>query len=267
MPGVMHSILAHGYHLALSPVWRAPAAAFVAALILRLPGRRAAAFAVPLALLAGWLVLLAPGLTLSPVKPVDRLPGLAIILLLYAWLAPRAGKRAAFLILPALAIVSAWWIAGAPLSGPGIAGCVPVFLGIWAALALTARLAARDAGFATVAASAALSGAIFLAGGAPHWAFAAFIPACAGLALFGVRETILPLAFAIMLTGSLTILASNRGRFVPIDLAVLAPLLVWVLAPRILPRLNKAGPALAAAVAAIGGIGLTVAAIKLLALR
>jgi hypothetical protein len=263
----MHSILAHIYHLAIHPIWRAPAAAFFVALILRLWWIKGRAFTVPLALLAGWLVLLAPAISLSPAKPIDRLPGLALILLLHAWLSPRAAKRAAPLRLPALAILSAWWIAGAPLNGPEIAGCVPVFLGVWAALALASRLATKDAGYATIGAALALGAAISLSGGAPHWAAASCIPACVSLALLGLPDAILPLAFATMLTATLTVLASNRGRFVPVDIAVLAPLLVWLLVPRLLPRLNKAGPALAAGVATIGGVALTVAAIKLLALR
>jgi hypothetical protein len=128
-------------------------------------------------------------------------------------------------------------------------------------------LATPDAGYAGIGAAIALGGAIFLAGGAPHWARAAMVPACAGLALLGVAEAVLPLAFATMLVASLTVLASDRGRFVPVDLAVLAPLLVWVLAPRLLPRLNKAGPALAAILAGLGGVAVTLAAIRLFGLR
>jgi hypothetical protein len=43
--------------------------------------------------------------------------------------------------------------------------------------------------------------------------------------------------------------------------------LVWLLAPRVLPRLHRAGPALAAAIATLGGVAVTLAAIRLLALR
>jgi hypothetical protein len=263
----MHSLLAHAYHLAVLPYWRAPVAAFLIALILRAMGRGKAAYAAGFAVLAGWLAVQYPAFSVSPIKPVDRLPGLAVILLGYLWLTPRAGKRTAFLTLPAFSLAAGWWIAGAPSTGPGIAGCVPVFLGVWAALALTRRLAAKDTGWAGIGAALALAGAIFLAGGSPHWARAALVPACAGVALIGVPEAALPLAFATMLMGCLTVLASDRGRFVPVDLAALAPVLVWYLAPRVLPRLNRAGPVLAAFVATLGGVGLVVAAIRLLALR
>ena len=267
----MHALVAHLYHLAehvaFHPIWRAPAASFLSALLLRLGWRRGRALAVPLALLAGWLALLAPAISLLPAKPVDRLPGLALILLLHAWLSPRAPSRAAFLRVPALAVAAAWWMAGAPFTGAGLASCVPVMLGVWAALALTGKLAAGNSGWTILAASTALAGAIFMAGGAPHWAWAALVPGCAGLAFIGMPESVPPLAFAVMLTGSLTILASDRGRFLPVDVAVLAPLLVWFITPRLQPRLDRAGPALAAFVAALGGVALTVGAMWMLALR
>ncbi len=144
---------------------------------------------------------------------------------------------------------------------------MPVFLGVWAALALTRRLASADCGWAGIGAAVALAAAIFLAGGAPHWARAALVPACAGLALVGVAEAVLPLAFATMLVGCLAVVASNRGRFVPVDLAVLAPLLVWFLAPRLLPRVARAGPLVAAGLATVLGAGVTLGAIRLLAMR
>jgi hypothetical protein len=268
MPPAMHATLAPLYHLAMRlaqhAVWRAPAAAFLTALLLRLAWPRAKTLAAPLALLAGWLILLLPALTLSPVKPLDRLPGLALLLLAHAFLAPKTPKPAA---LPLLAALAAWWIAGAPLTGPAIAACVPVCLGSWAALALAQRLAPRDAGYATIGATLALSAAIFLAGGAPHWAAAALIPACVGAALLRRPDAIPPLALATMLTACLTVLASNRGRFLPVDVALLAPLLVWLLVPRIQPRLNKAAPAIAAAAATIAGAVVTVIVIKALTLR
>jgi hypothetical protein len=263
----MHLLIVHAYHLAILPYWRAPVAALLVALVLRLALRRTPIFAAALAVLAGWLAVQYPVLSVLPAKPIDRLPGLAVILLAYLWLSPRAGKRTAFLALAAVSLAASWWIAGAPLAGPGIANCVPVFLGVWAALTLTRKLSAPDRGLAGIGAAVALAMAIFLAGGSPHWARAALVPAAAGVALLGVPEAALPLAFATILTACITVLASDRGRFVPVDLAVAAPLLVWYLAPRVLPRLNRAGPVLAACVATLGGVVLTVAAIKLLALR
>jgi hypothetical protein len=263
----MHSILVHIYHLALAPYWRAPVAAFAVALVLRLAMRRAAPFAAALAVFAGWLAVQVSAFSVLPARPVDRLPGLAAILLLYLWLSPRAGRRSATFTLPLLAVAAAWWMGGAPLGGPGVAGCVPIALGVWAALALTRRYASAASGWSIIGGALALAGAITLAHGSPHWARAALVPACAGLALIGVAEATLSLAFATALTAAATVVASNQGRFIPVDVAVLAPLLVWLLAPRVLPRLHRAGPALAAAIATLGGVAVTLAAIRLLALR
>ena len=258
----MHSLLAHIYHLLIRPFWHAPVAAFLAAALLRLLTPRAG-FAA--AVLAGWFAAQYPVLTISPAQPIYRLSGLAILLIVYFWLAPRASGRAR---LPVLALAASWWIAGAPLSGPGIAACVPIVLGVWAALALTRRLGRVDrVGWAGIGASLALAASIFLAGGAPHWARAALVPACAGLALIGVADAVLPLAFATMLVGCLAVVASDRGRFVPVDLAVLAPLLVWWLTPRLPTRVARAGPMVAAGLATVVGAGVVLGAIRLLAMR
>jgi hypothetical protein len=263
----MHSLLVHAYSLALAPYWRAPVAAFVVALLLRLAWRRRAPVGAALAVLAGWLAVQILPFSVMPARPVDRLPGLAAILLLYLWLSPRAGTRGAFLALPLLAVGAGWWMGGAPVGGPGVAGCVPIVLGVWAALALTRRFAGGASGWSGIGAALALAGAVTLAHGSPHWARAALVPACAGLALIGVPEAALPLAFATALTAAATVVASDQGRFIPVDVAVLAPLLVWLLAPRVLPRLHRAGPAMAAAIATLGGVAVTLAAIRLLALR
>ncbi len=263
----MHSLLAHIYHLLIRPFWHAPVAAFLAAAVLRLLGRRVAFAAATLAVLAGWLAAQYPVLIVLPARPIYRLAGLAILLLGYFWLAPRVGRRGGFLALPGLALAAAWWMVGAPLEGRGIAACVPVCLGVWAALALTRRLAVADRGWAGIGASLALAAAILLAGGAPHWGRAALVPACAGLALIGVGEAALPLAFATMLVGCLAVVASDRGRFLPVDLAVSAPLLVWWLAPRLLPRVKRAGPVIAAALATFLGAGLVLGTIIVLGKR
>ena len=271
----MHSLLAHLYHIAIRPVWHAPVAAFLVAAIMRLLGRKAAFAAAALAVLAGWLAAQYPVLTILPARPIYRLAALAILLFGYFWLVPRTTRRWRFLALPGLALAASWWIAGAPLDGPGIAACVPVFLGVWAMLALTRRLAVADSGWAGMGASLALAAAILLAGGASHWARAALVPACAGIALIGVGEAVLPLAFATMLVGCLAVVASDRGRFAPVDLAVVAPLLVWFLASRLLPRVKRAGPRLAsslapmvaAGVATLVGTGVVFGALRALALR
>jgi hypothetical protein len=223
----MHSILAHAYHLAqhgiafaLKPIWRAPGAAILVALVLRLT-RVQPRLAGIVAVLAGWLAVQHPEFSVLPAHPVDRLPGLAVILLAWAWLAPRAGRAA----LPALAAASSWWIAGAPLSLPGLAMAVVVFPVVWAALALARSFTNRSTGAACIGAAVALAAALYVAGAASHWVYAALVPAYAGLALFGLPEAAAPLALATVLLACQTIQASDRGRFLPVDAAALAPLL------------------------------------------
>jgi len=257
MPGSMHALLARVYHLSLrillTPLWRPPVAAIVAGLLLRLLGPARAGMAACLAALAGWLALVLPA-SLWPGAPLARLPGAALLLLAFTQLAPRASRRWAWLTLPLYAIVQAWWLRGAPLTGAGIADTVPVFLGLLAAAALARRLAARDTGWTGSAAAAALATSLYYSGGAVHWARAALVPACAALALLGLPLAVAPLAQAVVVVAVAAVVASDRGRFIPVDAAAAAPLVVWWLAPRVLPRLNRAGPALAGAIAATAGI-------------
>jgi hypothetical protein len=253
----MHAMLARVYHLSLrillTPLWRAPGAAIVAALLLRTMGPARAGPAACLAVFAGWLALVLPAAP-WPTTPLARLPGAALLLLLFTLLAPRANRRWGWLSLPLYAVLQAWWLRGAPLTGEGIANTMPVFLGLLAAAAIVRRLAARDAGWTGIAAAGALSVSLYLSGGAVHWARAALVPACAGIALLGLPLAVAPLAQAVVVAAVAAVVASDRGRFIPVDAAAAAPLLVWWLAPRLLPRLNRAGPALAGALAATAGV-------------
>jgi hypothetical protein len=261
----MHDLLAALYHksahLLLAPAWRPPAAAFLAGLALRLLGRGRAPLAAGLALLAGWLALTLPG-PLWPVDPLGRLPGLAVLVLAYTALAPRLRWFAPLL----LAAVAAWWLRGAPLGGAALASVVPVLLGLWAATAIALRLGRRDQGWTNIAAAAALAAAIAVSGGAMHWARAALVPACAGLALLGLDAAV-PLQLGTVLVAAATVVASDRGRFLPIDAAAATPLLVWFAAPRLQPRLSQAGPALAGLLAAGAAVALVWGGIALFAHR
>ena len=262
----MHEQLAAIYHKALTLIairaWRPPVAAFIAGLILRFLGRAHARLAGGLAVLAGWIALTWPA-PIWPASPVGRLPGLALLLIGYGFVAPRLGRGA----IPLFAAAAAWWLRGAPLGGSELAGIMPVFLGLLVALVVVRRIAAQDAGWTSIAAAASLAASIFLAGGAMHWARAALVPASAGLALLGLSEAVAPLQLATVLVAAAAITASDRGRFIPIDAAAAAPLLVWFLAPRLQPRLNQAGPALAGAVAGLCGIAIVWGSIELLAHR
>jgi hypothetical protein len=202
-----------------------------------------------------------------PPTPLARLPGAAALLLGFTLLAPSAGRRTAWLALPLYAVLQAWWLRGAPLTGAGIADTVPVFLGLLAASVIVRRLAAPDTGWTSIAAAAALSASLYFLGGSFHWARAAMVPAFAGLTLLGLPLAVVPLAQATLVAAVAAVVASDRGRFIPVDAAAGAPLLVWLLAPRVLPRLNRAGPALAGAIAATAGVACAAGAAYLLAQR
>ena len=267
----MHEQLARIYHLAQRlwalPLWHAPVSAFGAGLLLRLLGPTNAARAAVLAVLAGWLVLVLPANPVTAATPVARLPGAALLLLVFVHTAARPGKMPRWLSLSLYAAATSWWLRGTPLDGPGIANLVPVLLGLLAAAAAARRLAAKDPGTTTIAAAFALAAAMAIAHAGPHWPRAALVCAGAGLGLYGLPDIAAPLAQAIVLVATAAVLASNHGHLVPVDLAAGAPFLVWLLAPRLLPRLNRAGPAMAGALAAIACVALIWVAIVMFALR
>ncbi len=267
----MHEQLARIYHLALrillTPLWRAPVAAFVAGLLVRPLAPARAPLGAVLAVVAGWLALVLPLNPFTEAGPVARLPGAAILLGAFVAVSSGPGRLRGWLALPLYAAAVAWWLRDAPLNGSDIAHLVPIILGLIAASAVARKLASRDAGITTIAAAVALAAALELSGAAPHWSRAALVPAAAGLSLYGRGEFVATLAQATILVAAAAVVASNRGRFVPADLAAVAPFVVWFLAPRLLPRLRSAGPALAASLAAVCGVAMVWGAMALLHIR
>lgn len=244
MDGGMHAWLAHGYHLAqfglhvlLHPLWRAPLAAGLVAGLGRLVGLgkspRGAAVVACGAALAGWGVLYPPFLAMPP-PPVGRLPGLAVIVGLEAWWLGARRVRLGGVALAGTAAAGAWWLRGAPLDGPAILNCMPVFLGLAAALPLARWLARDDRGWGGVVAAVVLAGSLLVTGAAVHWARAAVVVAVAALALLGV-DAAGAIAGLVVMVAAATIVASDRGRLIPVDIACLAPLPAWALVRRI-PR-------------------------------
>ena len=228
----MHALLAHAYHLAeyglhvlLLPLWHPPLAALAIAAAGRIAGfartPRGATLTACAAALAGWMLLDA-GWTTWPPPPIARLPVLALILL--AEMLPPRNRR---LVPLALAALAAWWLRGAPTGAAALLGCVPVFLGLAIAFPLARRLARGDTGLGSAAAGLVLAAGIMLAGASVHWARAAIVPAVSALALLGVWGAGQALSGAIVVVAASAMVASDRGRLWPVDLACLAPLLVW----------------------------------------
>lgn len=266
-----------------SPTWHAPLLALAVALAARLLGRATGAgrmrgMAAALGILAGWgwlglpgLLphLLSPGLllglglprlvlraVLSPTGESGRLPGAALAILATAAVLPTAGKpgRAAPLLLGA---ALGWWLAGAPAHGDGLVRGMAVAAATAGGTLLVVRLLADGDAWRGTAAAFALAAA-FLAAGAPaHWpatalvaagALAALLPGEVPVAMLAPAAGLVAAAVAAELADGM----AARQRPGALDLACLAPLAVLLLAPRLLPRLSRAGPALAGILAAAG---------------
>ncbi len=233
----MHALLAHAYHLAqyglhvlLLPLWHPPLAALAVAAIGRIAGlartQHGAGLTACAAALAGW-VFLDPGWTTWPPPPVARLPGLALILLGGTWLLEAMRPRAGALIALATAALAAWWLRGAPTGAATILYCLPVFLGLAAALLLARRLAHGDDGRGSATAALVLAAGMMLTGASAHWARAALVPAAAAIVLLGAVEASAALSGTIVLVAASAIVASDRGRVLLVDVAGLVPLLAW----------------------------------------
>jgi hypothetical protein len=153
-------------------------------------------------------------------------------------------------MLVAVSGISAWWLRGAPLDGSGIVHCMPVFLGLAAALALARRFARRDGGWGHASAAGALGLSLLVTGAASHWAQASLAPLLVAVVLLNVAGLGRVLPGAIVMLAACTIVASDRGRLIPVDVACLMPLLAWGLTDRLASRAGRAGPAASAVLAA-----------------
>ncbi len=276
----MHPLLARTYHMAQHGLhvatWPVVQGLFLAAAIAALgrlaaPGR--SRLVAALSLLGGWGAATWPLWQAFHAPPVARLPGAAIALACFAIAAPARvysaavrrgatkGRKAAIhapsvaaspkWALPALCVALAWWLRGAPLGGNAILNGMALFLCLLATWAIANRMTKGDEGWAVVAAVLTLSGSLFISGASPHWATVALIPVAPALLLLGLPEAGAVMVGSVVIVAAAAIVASNRGRFVPVDAACLLPLLALLLARRIAPRRRMVG-ALAAALISIG---------------
>src|SRR6266851_2148417 len=132
-------------------------ATVIAARLLRLPAFGAAACGLGVA--AGWAVL--SNLPAWPHAMADRMPELAVLALLFAYLAElptfRGSPPAMILV---LALLSGWWLAGAPQSLAGFVHAWPSVAIVAAWTAATALLLAQADGWQVAAAAFALWAAL-----------------------------------------------------------------------------------------------------------
>jgi hypothetical protein len=252
----MHALLAHALHavrfalhIATHPLFRPLIAAAVAAGILRAVRPGQAVLAAGVAVLAGWAAMNSSLFTWPP-TPLGRLPGAGLLLLGASVLETRQPR---WLVRLGLTALLSWWLRGAPFSGAGISHCVPVFFGLLGGMALAERLSrpgAGDPGWARAGAALALAGALWVTGASTHWALASLVLAVVALTLVGLPEPSALLARAVTTVAAAAILASDRGRFIPVDGAAAAPLAAWFFAPR-LTRMGPAGASFLAAAACV----------------
>ncbi|MGX9963766.1 hypothetical protein ACVFYP_10580 [Roseomonas sp. F4] len=200
---------------------------------LALAGRRwrgAGILALGAGVLAGWWWLFG-ALPASPRQLPERLPLLALAMLLLVGLGV-VWRRMPARLLPGLGVLGAgWWMAGAPRNLADLAQAAPVLI----LVALYALLALRATRGAAVLAAGLLWAGLALAGPpgpAPLLALALLgssLGAAAGPP--GTRLATLPFAAALAALAALPVLARGMAVDWAVALLPLAALLLW---PRIL---------------------------------
>lgn len=186
----------------------------------------------------------------------------AVAAFVLALIAERSGGgRTRWLLLATLSLASGWWLAGAPLVRPGW----PLLLMMVAVALYLAAMAeaVRDARepWPVVAAAFALWAALHLASAPALFAQLALVTlgACAGLLPVprGRIPTLWPAAFGIGGVAVAAVLASGRmprGGLDRIDVAALAPLLVFLLARWLRPSVARSGGMVASGIAAVAAV-------------
>ena len=224
---------------------------------------------------AGWAVL--SNLPAWPHAMPDRLPELALLALLFAYLAelPRfRGSPPA--MVSVLALLSGWWLAGAPQSLTGLVHALPSVAIVAAWTAAAALLLAEADGWRVAAAAFALWAGLHAIDAPMIWVLLALAPAAAALGALpapGSPLTRLPAAAGIGAVAGGAVVAAGllrHGRVGPLEFACLAPLAVAWIGARILPRLRRLGGVampVAGLLALLGVVVLTYTAAALAGLR
>jgi hypothetical protein len=256
--GMLARLWEQGIHIVheAGAEWRVARVAFlvavvavIAARLLRLPALAAAACGLGAA--AGWAVL--SNLPAWPHTMPDRLPELALLALLFAYLAelPRfRGSPPAMIAV--LGLLSGWWLAGAPQSLAALGHA-------WPSIAIVAVWTGADAIDAPTI-----------------WILLALVPAGAALGALpasGGPLTRLPAAAGTGAVAGGAVAAAGllrHGRVGPLEFACLAPLAVALVGGRLLPRLHRLGGVampVAGLLALLGVVLLTYTAAALAGLR
>lgn len=187
--------------------------------------------AAGIALIAGFAAVYPALLFGWPQSTIQRLPGAAVLLLIFTFLQPRLPPRAA---LPLLSVVMAWWLTGAPLAGAVALQAMPLALGLWLGFVLARRFTRQDvAGLGSLAAALALGAALLGTGASPHWGRAAWAVAGVAIAMIGRGAAAPALGRALVVVNAAAIAASAGGQVWPVDLTMFAPILAWMVVARL----------------------------------
>jgi hypothetical protein len=267
---LMQNVFGRGEILAIWHEFHGPLIALAIALVLMLVARmmRSELIAVAaggLAAIAGWYVTTGAALTLSPRGLPDRLPLLALGLLLVALAGDRlAAGRGPWPPLLIAALGSGWWLSGAPHTQAALLAAWPEAAVVALGVVLVTWLA-NSAGPGTdrlqpALAALTLAAALHVTDAPRLWVLLALTPAAASVPLL-LRPQLSPAALlpvaadtgAVAAAALLTIGRLSRGAITAIDAASLSPLLALWLAPRIATRMRSTGRFSAVAGAVIAG--------------
>jgi hypothetical protein len=259
--------------LAIWQEFHGPLVAFAVSLGLALVARfarspLAGSVAGGAAVAVGWAVTTAVPWVLMPRPLADRLPLLAVGVLVLAVAAGRfAGRRGIWPPSVVVALASGWWLAGAPHTHPALLAAWPLGLGVAVAVVAVAWLSGGTDPLQPVLASVVLAAALHVVAAPWLWVLLALVPGAAALPLLAApglsAMALLPLAADVAASGAGVVITAGRlarGGFTAVDAAALSPLLALWLAPRIGARLGAArrlGPLLGAIIA--GALSVAVA--------
>lgn len=257
--------IASGDWLALWQVFRAPLLGGALALVLALLGRwrRIAVLLVAAGaagVFTGWLLLGSGAAALFSAGPrdlVNRLPVLAAgagaLAILTSWLAPQRGRLPCLVL---LAMASGWWLGGGPRSVAALTQVAVLAAGLVAWHGLAAWQLSRGTPGRLVLAAWTFAMALWVCRAPSAWLLLALTPALASVAILLVPAAelmLLPLAIDLAAVMAATLLGAGKlpRGLGTVDVAVAAPVLAVLLAPRLRISPILAGPVAAAAAVAL----------------
>lgn len=254
-----------GDWLALWQAFRAPLIGGAVALVLALLGRWRRITVLLVAagaagVFTGWLLLGSGAAALFNAGPrdmVNRLPlvaaGAGVLAILTSWLAPQRGRWPCLVL---LALAAGWWLAGGPRSVAALTQVAVLAGGLVAWHGLAGRHLSRGTAGRLVLAAWTFALALWVCRAPSAWLLLALTPALASVAVLLVPAAelvLLPVAIDLAAVMAATLLGAGKlPRGVgAVDVAVAAPVLAVLLAPRL-----RFAPALAGPVAAAVAVGL-----------